>query len=187
MGFILDVTQNLCVDYPHFILLYRVILFFGWAIVSSIFLIYFFFHHHHRPPEKPLLLLDKRWYIFRWCHRHMDIFPLIIFSHQASVSLCPTFLDSCTKRETVKRSSNCWGRKKKDASSSIYAGQYIMSSPPLEIDGKPLSTAGASQLAMIWWYTAAINFKRRKKNSFLEWDRRWVPRSPSIYYYIYTL
>jgi hypothetical protein len=62
-----------------------------------------------------------------------------------------------------------------------------MSSPPLEIDGKPLSTAGASQLAMIWWYTAAINFKRRKKNSFLEWDRRWVPRSPSIYYYIYIL
>lgn len=40
MGFILDVTQNLCVDYPHFILLYRVILFFGWAIVSSIFLIF---------------------------------------------------------------------------------------------------------------------------------------------------
>jgi hypothetical protein len=63
-----------------------------------------------------------------------------------------------------------------------------MSSPPLEIDGKPLSTAGASQLAMIWWYTAAINFKRRKKK-FVSWMRSAMSSTKSInlLLYIYSI
>lgn len=50
-------------------------------------------------------------------------------SHQASVSLCPTFLDSCTKRETVKRSSNCWGKRKMPAHLSICWPVYYVLSP----------------------------------------------------------